>query len=117
MSKLNELPFSYEIAINPDLRYFRSEERKKGIKWMWGFTHDNQKKLMYAYYPKEHFTRDDMKRIMKKYKDCPNCKIGGEKKNENGIHNYALIGLILTPFILLGISIIRQKKVFLKPKL
>ena len=79
--ELNDLPFSHEVVLNPDLKYFRTETKKKGVKWLWGFDELAKKyKLMYARYPKVFFNKGDMKRIIKNYYTCPNCLFGKTKK-------------------------------------
>lgn len=86
----------WEIIINPDLQFARAETWKHGIKRYWGFdpiskTH----KLMYVQYPKRNFSRNDMKRILPKYKKCKLCTVGKkfikEKNNTTINMTYSII--------------------------
>ncbi len=99
--KLNDLPFSHELVLNPDLKYHRTQLKEKGIKWLWGFDEKADKyKLMYAHYPKLFFNKNDMKRIVQKYYTCPNCIFGKTKEQLNFMPEWGTIaiaaGVIIT---------------------
>ena len=92
--KLNDLPFSHEIVLNPNLKYFRTEFKKKGIRQFWGFDKINKTyKLMYTHYPKLFFNKNDMKRIIKKYHTCPNCIFGKTKRQLSYMPSWGVIAL------------------------
>jgi len=92
--KLNNLTFSYEVVLNPDLKYFRTEFKKKGIKQFWGFDKLSKTyKPMYVYYPKLFFNKNNMKRIIKRYYTCPNCLFGKTKKQLSYMPSWGVIAL------------------------
>lgn len=96
---LKEGFLEWEIIINPDLDFFRVENWKHGIKRYWGYDYsDKSHKLMRVIYPKSNFSRNDMKRILPKYKDCKLCNIGKKfikGKNNTSINmNLSIIDLL-----------------------
>lgn len=90
--KLKEGYTEWEVIINPNLKYLRTENMDKGVKRYWGIdSNTNRQKLMMIQYPKSIFSRSDMKRIIPKYKTCPNCIIGKKLINtKNNNKNMAL---------------------------
>ena len=92
--KLNDMPFSHEVVLNPDLQYYRTEFKKKGVKWYWGFDKLAKKyKLMYAHYPKINFSKKDIKGIVKRYYTCPNCIFGKTKRQLSYMPSWGVIAL------------------------
>lgn len=90
--KLKEGYTEWEVIVNPNLKYLRTENMDKGVKRYWGIdTKTNRQKLIMIQYPKDKFSRKDMKRIMPKYKTCPNCTFGKKLINtKNNNKNMAL---------------------------
>ncbi len=74
---LKEGFLEWEVIINPDLKFVGTETLKNGVKRYFGLDPITKKqKLMYIQYPKSHFSRSDMKRILPQYDGCKLCKIG-----------------------------------------
>ena len=88
----------FEIIINPDLKFARTEILERGVKRYYGLDPtDKSHKIMYVQYPKSNFSRSDMNRILPQYKDCKLCSVGKKLiKGKNNITNmdYSIINLM-----------------------
>lgn len=102
----------WEVIINPDLKFARTETVKNGVKRYFGIDPITKNhKLMYIQYPKSHFSRNDMKRIVPQYKDCELCSVGKKfikGKNNNRIMNFSIIDL-MGNIPLIGNSIVKNR--------
>jgi len=89
----------WEIIINQDLKFIRTEIWKHGIKRYWGYDKNSKtQKLMFVQYPKKTFSRKDMERILPKYNKCKLCKVGkkfikGKNNTTTTMVNYSIVDL------------------------
>jgi len=89
----------WEVIINQDLQFIRSEIWKHGIKRYWGYDKNSEtQKLMFVQYPKKLFSRKDMERILPKYNKCKLCQVGkkfikGKNNNTSIMVNYSVVDL------------------------
>lgn len=106
----------WEIIINPNLKFSRTETLNRGVKRYFGIDPITKNhKLIYVQYPKTQFSRNDMKRILPQYKNCKLCSIGkpvGKKfiKDKNNITNmdYSIINL-MGNIPLIGNTIVKNR--------
>ncbi len=107
----------WEIIVNPHLEFSGTETLTNGVKRYFGIDPITKKqKLMYIQYPKSHFSRSDMKRILPQYRHCKLCKIGKpvlekkliKDKSYTKNMNFSIIDL-MGKVPLLGNSIVKNR--------
>jgi len=109
---LKEGFLEWEIIINPDLKFSGTETLKNGVKRYFGIDPITKKsKLMYIQYPKSHFSRSDMKRILPQYKHCKLCSVGKKlikDKSYTKNMNFSIVNLLgFIPYI--GNTIVKNR--------